>query len=45
MIKVLCLEIVVDLLFLFFSEISSSTDKAFYMFLFSHYSHHLQAYK
>lgn len=48
MIKVLFLETVVDLLFLFFLKKTSGfypTDKTFYMYLFSHYSHHLQAYK
>ena len=29
----------------FFLIKSSTTDKTFYMYLFSHYSHHLQAYK
>ena len=51
MIKVLFLEIVVDLLFLFFLKKNQETsgfyptDKTFYMYLFSHYWHHLQAYK
>ena len=52
MIKVLFLETVVDLLFLFFLKKKTQetsgfypTDKTFYMYLFSHYSHHLQAYK
>lgn len=41
----LFLEILVGLLFLVFLKKSSTTDKTFCMYLFSHYSHYLQADK